>query len=227
MASLRGRPKLIVGVRSRSARDRLLKAVRTLLLERNFESITSTLVLKRAGVARNTLYHHFGSLQELLNTALVMNFSTGAWRSLTMVRVALSQSSSAIDFQRRIMSIISATQSNERFRFRVERCRLVVYATRDEAFHKALSAEQDNISDEFTKIFTAVRTKGWSAGRMTAREAAVFVQALTLGKLIDDLAGRKMKPQEWARMFTVAIETAIFGNAAPPSKGRAHKSRSN
>jgi hypothetical protein len=44
MASLRGRPKLIVGVRSRSARDRLLKAVRTLLLERNFESITSTLV---------------------------------------------------------------------------------------------------------------------------------------------------------------------------------------
>ena len=227
MTSLRGRATPIVGVRSRSARDRLLKAVRILLLERNFESITSTLVLKQAGVARNTLYHHFGSLQELLNTALVVNFSTGAWRSLTMVRVALSQSSSASDFKKRIISIVSATQSNERFRFRIERCRLVVYATRDETFCKALSEEQDNISNEFTKIFAAVKNKGWSVGRMTPREAAVFVQALTLGKLIDDLAGRPMKPQEWVHMFTVAIESAIFGDASPPSKGRARKSPSN
>jgi AcrR family transcriptional regulator len=226
MASPRERRKLIASVRSPPARDRLLKAVQALLLERDFESITTSLVLTQAGVARNTLYHHFGSIQELLNTALVMNFSTGAWQILTMVRMALLQSSSATEFQRRFNSIISATQSNERFLLRIERCRLVVYATRDEAFRKALSAEQDNISNEFTKIFTALKNKGWSTGRMTPREAAVFVQALTFGKLIDDLAGRQMKPQEWLRMFTVAIESAIFADATPLLKGKAHKSPS-
>jgi AcrR family transcriptional regulator len=58
----RGRP-------TTGARDQLVRAMRELLLERDFDEIATEEVLARAGVSRGGMYHHFNSKVELFQAA--------------------------------------------------------------------------------------------------------------------------------------------------------------
>ena len=58
----RGRPPT-------GARDALVRAMRELLLERDFDDIATEEVLARAGVSRGAMYHHFASKVELFKAA--------------------------------------------------------------------------------------------------------------------------------------------------------------
>lgn len=54
----RGRP-------SEGARERVLEAARELFLERDYDEVSTTEVLARAGVSRGAMYHHFPSKRDL------------------------------------------------------------------------------------------------------------------------------------------------------------------
>lgn len=54
----RGRP-------DEGARDKLLDAATALLLERNYEDVSTEQVLRQAGVSRGALYHHFPTKLDL------------------------------------------------------------------------------------------------------------------------------------------------------------------
>jgi AcrR family transcriptional regulator len=61
-APKRGRPPT-------GARERLVRAMRDLLLERDFDEIATQEILARAGVSRGGMYHHFDSKVDLFKAA--------------------------------------------------------------------------------------------------------------------------------------------------------------
>lgn len=195
-----------------AARNRLISAVRTLLLGHDPARITTTMVLKEAGVARNTLYLHFDNHAHLLETALLSSFSDAVQKNLCSFETAIEKPKTKSEFVRRITAILEESQSRSRRKFRVERCRLIVHAETNESFAAVMATEQNRINAEFSKLFERCREKGWMKGAIGSPAAAVLIQALTLGKVIDDISGKKLTEDAWLDTYLTIVNTVILGN---------------
>jgi AcrR family transcriptional regulator len=60
-----GATKSRLGRPSQGARDALIRAARDLFMERDYEEVTTEEILRRSGVSRGALYHHFPSKIDL------------------------------------------------------------------------------------------------------------------------------------------------------------------
>jgi AcrR family transcriptional regulator len=194
-----------------ATRDRLLAAVRKLLIGHNPSDITTAMVLREANVARNTLYYHFDNHADLLDTAMLASFSEAVNENVKAFETALSQASSKDQFLGMVTDILQQTQTRSRRSFRIERCRLIIHAEFNRSFAAVMAAEQNRINSDFVKLFDQCREKGWMKGQVSSPAAAVFVQALTLGRVIDDVAGEKLPESDWLEMFSGILHSAIFG----------------
>jgi AcrR family transcriptional regulator len=194
------------------ARDSLIAAVRRLLQVHDPSGITTSMVLREAGVARNTLYLHFENHAQLLETALLSIFSAAIQENINSVEQAIKKSKSRGEFVRKVAVILKDSNGRNRRKFRIERCRLIVHAETNESFAAVMAAEQNRINSDFTKLLEQCRQKGWIRGGVGSPVAAVLVQALTLGKVIDDISGKKLSEDEWLDMYLEVVNKVIMGS---------------
>lgn len=78
---------------SEGAREALVSAARALFTERDFNAVSTQDILRRAGVSRGAMYHHFGSKTELFRAA---------WEASeldTLARLAASASAAGGPFE--------------------------------------------------------------------------------------------------------------------------------
>lgn len=191
-------------------RGRLISAVRTLLLSHDPADITTTMVLREANVARNTLYLHFESHAQLLETALLLSFSETVQANVTAFETAITKAKNKSDFMRRVTLIVRESQSRTQRKFRIGRCRLIVHSETNPSFAAVLSGEQNRITADFAKLFDQCRQNGWMKGTVNSSAAAVLVQALTLGKVIDDISGEKLPEDVWLDTFMEIVIKVLF-----------------
>jgi AcrR family transcriptional regulator len=196
---------------SSATRDRLLAAVRKLLIAYNPGEITTAMVLREANVARNTLYYHFDNHADLLDTAMLASFSEAVRENVKAFEMAIAHSNSKDEFLGKVAEILQQTQTRSRRSFRIERCRLIIHAESNRSFAAVMAAEQNRINSDFANLFDQCREKGWMKGMPSSPAAAVVVQALTLGRVIDDVAGEKLPERDWLEMFTDILHDVIFG----------------
>jgi AcrR family transcriptional regulator len=60
----------IVAARSRATRQRIVDVARALVVEQGYEGLTTAELLRRAGVSRGGLYHHFAGKAQLIAAVL-------------------------------------------------------------------------------------------------------------------------------------------------------------
>jgi len=193
------------------AKQRLFDAVKTLLESHAPGEITTTMVLQEAGVARNTLYLHYESHAALLEAVLLSVFLDGVKSHLDMMNKALDEASSKDDFRRLAREIINNAQGRDRRDFRLSRCRLIAHADKSPRFQKILGDEQSLINERFAEFFTRLQQKGWMGKQMSAATAAVLVQAITLGRAIDDIAAKNLPPDDWNAAYMQIVDKVILG----------------
>jgi hypothetical protein len=77
-------------------------------------------------------------------------------------------------------------------------------------FHDALGKEQERLTEAFIDLFKEAQNKGWMSTDIDARAAAVFVQAYTVGRVVDDIAPEKVDPDAWISLIMVVVDKAIL-----------------
>jgi AcrR family transcriptional regulator len=70
-----------LGRPSQGARDALVEAAHDLFMERDYEQVTTEEILRRSGVSRGALYHHFPSKLDLFRAV----FEASERRALTLI----------------------------------------------------------------------------------------------------------------------------------------------
>lgn len=194
------------------ARERLIKAVRSLLFTHDPSEITTAMVLREAKVARNTLYLHFEDHANLLETVLLAMFLEGVEQHAGMLRSAIVESKTKSDFCKRAAEIIRISQARDRWDFRLARCRLIAHCSESPRFGKLLAVDQSKINEVFTELFVDLRRKGWMKGNIEPAAAAVLIQALTLGRIVDDVAAKKIREEDWNGMYLQIMRKVIFAD---------------
>jgi AcrR family transcriptional regulator len=193
-----------------TARQRLISATKKLLATHAPSDITSTMVLKQARVARGTLYLHFEGLATLIEIALLGVFVDGVNEHAHYLERLILESRSRQEFARRSMEVMELTQSRERGVLRIARCSLISHADRNPHFMKLLGDEQAHLTDKFVALFKIIKSRGWTRKDIDPMTAAVLVQALTLGRVIDDVSAKKVNEENWNRIFMKIVSAVIL-----------------
>ena len=184
---------------------KLLDTVSAMLDGTNPNEIFVDDVLRKSGVSRGSLYHHFGDYPSLIHAALLRRFATNVSNdSAAMMEIAESASSKS-DYWERIGRLSAMTQVPERAAVRAERARLISLARSDDDFAKALALEQDRLTHAMGEAIAIAQRKGWVKESLDPRAVAVFLQAYSLGRAVDDVAGERLPNSSWLAVIDTVI----------------------
>lgn len=199
-----------VGRKESPTKRRLLDAVKRLLEKYPPAEITTTMVLEEANVARNTLYLHFDNHAALIESALLSIFLDGVRAHADMFEQLLKRARSKGDFLRHAAELVRISQDQNRRAFRIARCRLVAHAEKNARFSKILGLEQTKINERFAKLFVEMHSRGWLNPGITPGAAAILIQAITLGRIVDDVASKKLDEEAWNDAYLSIVRKVIL-----------------
>jgi hypothetical protein len=83
----------------------------------------------------------------------------------------------------------------------------------NERFRALLSVEQERLTNTLVDAVEVAKEKGWIRKDLDSRAIAVFLQAYTLGRAVDDVAITKVEPEAWNTLIRAV--TLPLANSAP------------
>ena len=199
---------------SHPTRERLISTMVTLLDGDDPEHITADQVLTMSHISKGSLYHHFEDFEELLEAALIRRFSQNVDLSVDALLNIVANSSSADDFLAQLNALTADQQSPTRSRFRLERARAAGLTFSSPRFREALGIEQQRLTDAFTDVIIEGQNRGWISTDIDPRAVAVFIQAFTLGRVVDDIAPEKVDPEAWTELIMRVVANNVVTEKA-------------
>jgi AcrR family transcriptional regulator len=189
-----------------STKDRLINTVSAMLDGEHPQNILVEDVLSASGVARGSLYHHFGDFPALIEATLVRRFSAGVDVTNALMHDITATSTSATEFFARMYDMSIDAQDPERAHRRAERARELGMANSNQRFRDQLSVEQERLTNTLVDAIEIAQEKGWVRTDLDPRAIAVFLQAYTLGRAVDDVAVTKVDPEAWNKLIRAVTE---------------------
>lgn len=199
-----------VGSTELGTRDRLVAAVIELSADRPVDEVKVEEVLGTTGISTGSLYHHFEDFGHLQETAMVERYKELLKAGVVMVASALDEATSFEDVQQRIaMAGVEYSKLNTP-QSRFERARILAKAEHHERLRVLLSEAQQELTDALAEMLARAQDgPGWVNPDVDPRALAVYMQAYTFGRLVDDIATEPMKQEDWqflnAMIFNVAL----------------------
>jgi AcrR family transcriptional regulator len=192
-------------------KEKLIETMAELMNERALHDIQVDDVLRESNISKGSLYHHFENFEDLTEAALIARFSNSVDRSIELVAGAVNEAKNADEFLEKIIYVTTATQGPERARFRLERARVIGLSVNSPKLAKLLESEQDRLTEAMTDVVREGQGKGWVSDKFDPKTIAVFMQAYTLGRVIDDVAGSKnsIDGDDWNEVINTAVKSLL------------------
>jgi AcrR family transcriptional regulator len=187
-------------------RERLLLTTVDLMDTENPEKVGVEMVLEKSGISKGSLYHHFEDFPSLLEAALVYRFHRVVDSSVALIANTVATATTREEFFADMEKVTAITHSREMTAIRFERARALGHAGTSERFREALGVEQQRLTLAFTDLVREAQNQGWVTSDIDPMAAAVFIQAYTIGKLIDEVTEEPVDEQEWLKLIHRMVE---------------------
>jgi AcrR family transcriptional regulator len=182
-------------------RERLIETTVTMLDSRDVEQLNINEVLETSGISKGSMYHHFTDFDDLINAALVRRFARSVDADLEQLGDILTSSRSAKQFFSALDHVNEQVQSPKRADGRAERAMMLARAHQHDDLREALGVEQARLTSAFADLFAEAQNKGWFAADVDPVAFATFIQAFTLGQIINDVAPESMDYSAWHKLI--------------------------
>ena len=179
--------------RSRATRDRIVGAVRELLEEGSFHESTVDAVADRAGIARATLYQHFGSRLELVD-AICDSFAVNP--ALLGVREAVELDDPDAALRETISSSVRFWASED-----AVLGQLYGVAAIDPAAQDLVDRQRADRRGELERLARHLRTKGRLRPGIGERRAVALLLVLTSYETFRELRLAGISERELTKML--------------------------
>ena len=201
--------------RGQSTKDKLLNTA-LVQLESHFpENITGEMLIEQSGVSRGSLYHHFVDVSDLLEQALVIRFSEQVDDNIKTLSKMMAESRSADDMYDGLCDVTEITQAPENRGRRFMRARLISFAENNDRLTQRLGAEQKRLTDGIAELFADAQQRGWMSKMFDAHAAAQFIQAYTLGRVINDISVDGVEQQHWNDLIKRVVKLVFCSQVEP------------
>lgn len=182
-------------------KELLIVTVVGFLDDRDPSRITVDEVLNESGISKGSLYHHFEDFSDLIEAALVRRFARTVDFSILSLTAAMTQARSREELLDGLHRVTVETQQAELQPVRAEHLRALGLATTSERFRVALAQEQQRLTSALADLWREAQDHGYFSRAMDPYAAAVFIQAYTLGQVVNDITDEKMDVDAWMSMI--------------------------
>jgi AcrR family transcriptional regulator len=199
-------PPHVVRSRGAATMERALVVVGQILDEGGEASLRLADVSRRSGVSIGSLYHHFESREGLIRAARERQFLQSLPTDADDVANLLATATTPEQFAERLEQIVRITQTPDRAANRLRRVELIGAAAARPELLEAISATQTMVLDVGEALASAFKERGWLKDGIEPRSLALFVQAITLGRVLGDLDQRGVDQESWAQLLLRALD---------------------
>jgi AcrR family transcriptional regulator len=171
--------------------------------------LTSEAVLAKSGISKGSLYHHFEDFDDLIESAEVIKYAAYVDQSIRLLTKVFQTAKNRDDMVAELKKITRFTQSPELMPQRMDRTTAISLANSNPRMMKRMHAEQDRLNEAIIDIFREARERGWISKDVDIHAGAIFIQAYTLGIVINDVSGKKIEPEAWNELIDMFLEKII------------------
>jgi AcrR family transcriptional regulator len=182
-------------------RQKLIQATSDLMDLHAIEDLSAAMVLERAGASKSSMYHFFEDFGDLLDETYVVRFGASVRVSIDVINRIVENSKTKEEFFLALEQLTKSTQARENASLRFRRARKLARSERNEKFRISLGELQQQLTDSLTLAFEQAQEKGFLNKSFEARTGAVFIQAYTLGRIVDDITTTHMNDADWEKLI--------------------------
>lgn len=187
----------------------LIETVVNLLDRKPADQITSEEVLHLSGISRGSMYHHFEDFEDLVDTAMVKRFARYIQESIAGFAALSLTVHSAKDLRNALYRMTSTVHIPARASYRFERIRTFARATEHNKLRVKLATEQDALTDAMEAHITRWQDRGFIVADFAARSIAVAIQAVVIGRIVDEIADNHVDGDDWINLMNRITDVFI------------------
>lgn len=190
----------------------LVKTVDRILDSKRPDEISTEEVLKESGISKGSLYHHFVDLPDLIETTLIYRYSK--WIDLSIKRMSglLNSAKTPAQLKESLFEITYATQKDSLKDMRIERARIFAEAQNNERLSEKLVAETERMTSSIEDLVREVIDRKLFKPGLNPRAIAVFIQAYTMGVLVNDFTQNKVSFEKWSELINKIIAEVFIND---------------
>lgn len=192
-------------------RQKLVEATARQIQTVGFERVNVEVVLEEVGATKGALYHHFGSLNGMLVAGLLHAFEEGVRESEKWAIILRDNCRTAVEARDHVREVLRESQAPYREPFRSLRLHALSLVRTEPGLAGEIAQRQADLTDLATEAFRESQKRGWIRTDADPHVMAVLIQAITLGRIVDDVVdeNRQMDVSAW-RATTEAIFDEYF-----------------
>ena len=191
-------------------KEELIQTVVVLLEGITLDQITSEQVLAISGISRGSLYHHFEDFSELLELAQVRRFSEYVDNATDVLSTVMDSCESREELISRVTQTTQYFQAEESAQARLERLTAISKVPNNPRMATALGEEQERLTEALADLYQDILARGWGNPHLQPRTASVALQALTVGRAVDDFTSNRVDQENWINMISMIMENVLF-----------------
>jgi AcrR family transcriptional regulator len=199
----------MAGSTSHPTRERLIDTMISLLDQKAPDHISVDEVLNVSGISKGSLYHHFEDFSDLLEVAYLRRFAAFVDESSESITEVIATSTSREEMLTGLRAITRRTQAPDLASLRLERLRAIGLAGGNERFRVRLAVEQQRLTDALADLVRESQLRGWFRSDYSPNVLAVFVQAYTLGRVLDEIAESPVDNEEWVAFIDHMLSATL------------------
>lgn len=189
----------------------LIETASNLLDTKSATQISAEEVLEISGISRGSMYHHFEDLNDLIETTQVYGYSKWVDASIKFMYDFVITANNKEELRQALRKLTEITQSDGRKAARAQRALALALCASNERMAKKLAPEIQRLTDAIADVTNEVKNKGLFKESVDSKVLSTFIQAYTLGKIVNDFNPEPVSEEPWVD-FIMAIVDNTFIN---------------
>jgi AcrR family transcriptional regulator len=191
-------------------KEKLITTTSHLLKSLHPREISSEMVLSQSGISKGSLYHHFEDLEHLIETALLRRYARWVSVNVDVMTRILTQAKSSNDIYLGLVEVTKASQDRTLRSERFFRAEVLTKADNSPRFALQLQALQSQLTESLADLVREAQERGFFKKSNDAKSIAVFVQAYTLGKVVDDSSDTPVDAELYASLINSIVKDVFL-----------------
>ena len=181
----------------------LTEAAATLIDELGSQGFTVEQLLEKSNISKGSLYHHFEDFHDVIMQAQVLRFARYVEEDIAALTNVLLASTSREDMFGRLDLISRATHDPARSVRRADRIEILAGARHSEKMKNALGPTQARLTGAIADLVREMKAKEFVSENLDPGSVAVFIQAYSLGLIVNDVSNEPIDLEEWHAMISL------------------------